>query len=125
MARNNSANLSRSADATSETAQYEIPSSAQRYTLYPLTTLSTGCELACPESGTAVRLMRCLRWAYTSDGTGFSAITSIRPPTNGKSFFDSSTTRGDCGMRPLNQGFTVCWSDEATSIGCVAISDRR
>ena len=35
-----------------------------------------------------------------------------------------STTRGDSGMRPLNHGLTVWRSEEATSIGCGAISAR-
>jgi hypothetical protein len=52
------------------------------------------------------------------------ATTSIRPPTRGKSSLARSITRGACGMRPLNQGFTVWRSDDATSIGCDAISER-
>src|SRR5215472_15928145 len=48
----------------------------------------------------------------------------MRPPTRGKPSLARSTTRGASGMRPLNQGLTVCWSEEPTSTGWVAISAR-
>src|SRR5258707_10751156 len=59
--RNSSENLSRSAAATSETAQYATPSSTQRYMLYPSTVRGTPAELARPGAGIAVRLITCLR----------------------------------------------------------------
>src|SRR5215510_16311319 len=49
----------------------------------------------------------------------------MRPPTRGNPSLVRSTTRGACGMRPLNHGLTVWRSDELMSIACGAIRARR
>src|SRR5712664_2289880 len=65
--------------------------------------------------------MTCLRRAYTSAATFCPPSTSRRPPIKANPSSAKSLTGGTNASFPLNQGLTVCWSDETTSVrwpGC-------
>src|SRR3974377_866777 len=48
----------------------------------------------------------------------------MRPPTRGNPSLAKSTTAGEKSSLPLNQGLTVCCSDDATSVKCWGMSER-
>src|SRR6266404_1301618 len=74
------------------------------------------CSMSWVTSGQIKTLMKCLPRPYTKAATVRPWKTSSLPPTSGKSCAPRSETGGEKAIFPSNQGLTVCWSVEVTSV---------